>query len=309
MHLSNLLPQPLKQWIESEVEYQINGLFGCAVGTFSCATRSYPYPRLVRTEDDRARKNADAQYRSVVAKVLERFAEHYGQQQCDIFEFPEFPNDQKFEAEQFEERFEVVREEVSSIATSGKFENGSPAKVIQPADFERSGIKQLFKKLDRLGENAERQQNWLSLLAKGTDADALVRLVLFAAYLMNCVVLARIETRSENHAFDIFDAANSICDSLVTAEAIRPRVVQFGKFNERQLALLSDAIRGSGDGYTIESHRRNHAVACATARADLLDLVDCGFLYQGAVKAKATWFYPVEELQEKIKYFSPHSTR
>jgi len=83
----------------------------------------------------------------------------------------------------------------------------------------------------------------------------------------------------------------------------------FGKFNYRQMALLSHAIRGSGDGYTIESHRRSHAVAYATACADLLGLVDFGFLYQGAAKAKAMWFYPVEELQEKINNFSPSSTR
>ena len=69
-----------------------------------------------------------------------------------------------------------------------------------------------------------------------------------------------------------------------------------GRFNHRQLALLSHAIRGNGDGYTFKSHQTSHNIAYATARADLLDLEEQGLLFQGSQKSKAKRFYPVENL-------------
>jgi Fic family protein len=49
-------------------------------------------------------------------------------------------------------------------------------------------------------------------------------------------------------------------------------------FNHRQLALLSHALRRPETRFTIESHRRSHAVVYDTARTDLLELSDRGLL-------------------------------
>ena len=48
--------------------------------------------------------------------------------------------------------------------------------------------------------------------------------------------------------------------------------------NYRQLALLSHALRKPDTSFTVNSHRTSHRVAYATARADLLHLVDQGLL-------------------------------
>lgn len=48
--------------------------------------------------------------------------------------------------------------------------------------------------------------------------------------------------------------------------------------NYRQLALLSHALRKPDSSFTVNSHRTSHRVAYATARADLLNLVDQGLL-------------------------------
>ncbi|MDP2787657.1 MAG: Fic family protein [Pseudomonadota bacterium] len=48
--------------------------------------------------------------------------------------------------------------------------------------------------------------------------------------------------------------------------------------NHRQIALLSHALKHADALYTVESHRASHAVAYATARADLLQLAQLGVL-------------------------------
>jgi Fic family protein len=51
-----------------------------------------------------------------------------------------------------------------------------------------------------------------------------------------------------------------------------------GLFNHRQIALLTHALKHADARYTVESHRASHAVAYATARADLLQLAELGLL-------------------------------
>lgn len=52
------------------------------------------------------------------------------------------------------------------------------------------------------------------------------------------------------------------------------------QLSDRQNALLMHAVQQTDAIYTIESHQRSHGVAYATARADLLDLAERGYLRQ-----------------------------
>lgn len=68
--------------------------------------------------------------------------------------------------------------------------------------------------------------------------------------------------------------------------------------NYRQRALLGRALADAASVFTIESHRASHDVAYATARADLLDLVDRGYLEQHR-QGKAFAFVPARGLQDR----------
>lgn len=50
------------------------------------------------------------------------------------------------------------------------------------------------------------------------------------------------------------------------------------RLNRRQLELIRHALRHPRSVYTIEGHRRNHAVVYQTARSDLLQLVELGLV-------------------------------
>jgi len=72
------------------------------------------------------------------------------------------------------------------------------------------------------------------------------------------------------------------------------------RLNQRQLALLSHALRHAGHGYTVESHKRSHRVTPQTARTDLQQLVDLALLQQ-TKRGRAFLFYAPDNLREQIE--------
>lgn len=221
------LPKYVKFWLEEEARYQQDELFKCAVGQLSGrGGKTYSFPRLIRSEDARAREFKNAEYRSVVSQFLFKFSE-YCDKEMHRFEFPVYQENLKQEANEFRSCFEFIRKEVKSIAFADQQpENGES--IVKNIDFKRRGIKNLFEKMDLL-QNETQKNRALSEISKGTKVDGLVRLILFASYLLHCVVLTRVETRDESTAFDIFDALNTTGEALTAIETLKPRVIQFEK--------------------------------------------------------------------------------
>lgn len=71
------------------------------------------------------------------------------------------------------------------------------------------------------------------------------------------------------------------------------------RFNARQIALLGHALKHDDALYTVESHRASHAVAYATARADLLALAEMGLLLQ-TTQGKRMLFTVPEDLGARL---------
>lgn len=70
--------------------------------------------------------------------------------------------------------------------------------------------------------------------------------------------------------------------------------------NERQLAVLSHALRHADARFTVEGHQTAHGIAYETARTDLMSLVEAGYLDKTKT-GKKFHFIPVSDLGRKLK--------
>lgn len=71
------------------------------------------------------------------------------------------------------------------------------------------------------------------------------------------------------------------------------------RFNHRQLALLTHALKHPGETYKIDGHQRSHAVVYQTARSDLLGLSELGLLSKQKF-GKSFLFQAPQNLRETI---------
>ncbi|HEX3513832.1 MAG TPA: Fic family protein [Trebonia sp.] len=72
------------------------------------------------------------------------------------------------------------------------------------------------------------------------------------------------------------------------------------RFNVRQLALLENAIRHPGALYTVMSHGRSHGVVAQTARGDLRDLEEQGFLIK-TTSGRGYGWTPADDLELRLR--------
>lgn len=71
------------------------------------------------------------------------------------------------------------------------------------------------------------------------------------------------------------------------------------RFNHRQVALLTHALRNTGEGYRVDAHQRSHNVVYQTARNDLLELTGLGLL-EKAKQGNAYVFFAPDDLRERL---------
>ena len=72
-----------------------------------------------------------------------------------------------------------------------------------------------------------------------------------------------------------------------------------GRFNHRQVALLTHALRNTGEAYRVDAHQRSHSVVYQTARSDLLDLEGLGLL-EKTKQGNAFLFFAPADLRDRL---------
>lgn len=75
------------------------------------------------------------------------------------------------------------------------------------------------------------------------------------------------------------------------------------RFNHRQVALLTHALKHQGEGYRVDAHQRSHNVVYQTARTDLLDLESLGLL-ERQKQGNAYVFFAPDDLRDRLEKLS-----
>jgi uncharacterized protein with ParB-like and HNH nuclease domain len=247
-HIDDLtfLSEETGGWLKIEADFHIEALHQCTTGALTGRGQIYPYPRLVRDGDNRARTSSSAEYRSTISRFLWDFSEYYKNEQN---KFSPRRNRGNTEEDRFFRNYQYIKDQIEEfLYTSGSLESDLDCEPVEMEDFKRRGLIALFDKLEHYQTEPERNKA-VSELAKSSGSEGLVRLLLFSSYLTKCVVLTRVETDDENAAFDIFDALNTTGEPLTALETFKPRVIQF----ERRL----DGYAGSKSQEHFETLEKN----------------------------------------------------
>ncbi|GAB2743699.1 Fic family protein [Amycolatopsis magusensis] len=109
-------------------------------------------------------------------------------------------------------------------------------------------------------------------------------------FLYHLDVLKRAIEDLQQHLSAKMEEARLIQQSLATLP---------GEFNHRQVAVLDNAVKNPGQNYTARSHGRSHRVSEETARKDLGQLEERGFLLRVKAGKKFAWL-PAPGLVEKL---------
>jgi Fic family protein len=116
---------------------------------------------------------------------------------------------------------------------------------------------------------------------------------LLARHTAYYLAFAHTEIEEGDLTYFIIHQLNVIKESLadltahIQARVARTRqlarsIAEFDDLNHRQRALLQHAIRHPLESYTIDAHAASHRVHYQTARNDLINLVERGYLVSGA---------------------------
>lgn len=216
-------------WVKKEVEYVCDELFSCVIGEFRGRGEKFPFPRIVRIEKDyRARTEVDADYRSTIGSFLMNFAIFYNKQ--GEYPFNPEPKTDSAEENRYFRNYKYIKGQLHRVYEDNAATNGTIKDIeyeqIQCSDFQKKPLRDLFKKINVLTD-IEDQNRAISDIAKDYNSSGLIRLLLFSHYLMDHVVLTRVETSDEDSAFDIFDALNTTGEPLTALETFKPRIIHF----------------------------------------------------------------------------------
>lgn len=225
------LKAPQRTWLQGEVDDWTNELAECAFGAQKLKkNKTFPFPRIVRSSDQRGKSVQESEYRSALSRFLFSFADYVNEGEG---EFAPPALGAGSDAKKLGENFAQLRDLVANLDDIKWYDNAECE--IVPLDWiNRAQYRALFEKLgDAFGDEASKSAA-IAALIKQKSAHPLVRTLLFSAYFSRCVVLTRVITDNESAAFDIFDALNTTGEPLTALETLKPRVIQFensvGKF-------------------------------------------------------------------------------
>jgi len=179
------------------------------------------YPRMIRAYDDSwSRKKDKAEYKSPLGRYLHLYGQHCRNNGEKPFRFkpPEEPGDHSKHVKLGDGR-KVVQNMLSAIASGDmsqlefpSFESMRNSKSFQETLIKAEFPEEVCKAIQVEGDSAYKQ---------------LLRLVLFANFVLTRVAITTVTAKNEDYAFDMFESLNTTGEPLTAFETFKPRVIHF----------------------------------------------------------------------------------
>tara|TARA_R110002167_G_scaffold344363_1_gene553700 strand:- start:36471 stop:38042 length:1572 start_codon:yes stop_codon:yes gene_type:complete len=99
--------------------------------------------------------------------------------------------------------------------------------------FKEATIRKLFQVLPDSQEDINRKFE-LICRQESNETENLVRLIIFANYFLEKLILTVVTTRAEKYAFDIFDSLNTTGEPLTAIETFKPLIIRFEETQPRR---------------------------------------------------------------------------
>lgn len=237
----------IARWLNGEIEERLFALYGCAIGSLHVRpTKTFPFSRIVRRNDIRAKSKANSEYRSAVGKFLEGFAKYFDSE--DVEYVPPSMGSGT-DAEKLAKNFNVIRKLVENLNNSEWYQD-TECEQFDIEAARRGQCRELFERLSDFMKDDGEKSKAIENVIKTAALHDMVRTMMFSAYFCNCVVLTRVITEDESAAFDIFDALNTTGEPLTALETLKPRVINFennntgyaGSESERSFEAIKENI-------------------------------------------------------------------
>ena len=227
--IAGLSDLKVRKWLDEEVDEQLNRLYGCTTGQRQSLWPTTPFPRMVRVNDNRGHREGHSEYRSLVSVFSHRFGKYCTSQVNDFS--PTVDESDSHLLEMYEHLGERIEEFVylgQSVIEDQDDDFDPP--VLTRNEFALHGCQNLFAKLIDIRQQSD-VTNAVAKVASSPESEGLVRLLLFASYLMRSVVLTVVEAPNEDIGFDIFDALNTTGEPLTALETLKPHIARFERDN------------------------------------------------------------------------------
>ena len=215
----------VRKWLDEEANEQLNRLYGCTTGQRQSLSPTTPFPRMVRADDNRGHRQGQSEYRSLVADFLYQFG-NYCTSQTNAFS-PAIDDSEAHLLAMYQHLGERIEKFIylGQPAIDDQDDDFDPP-VLTRNEFALQGCQNLFVKLLDIGQQADVTEV-ASKVASSSESEGLVRLLLFASYLLRSVVLTVVQAPNEDIGFDIFDALNTTGEPLTALETLKPHIVRF----------------------------------------------------------------------------------
>ena len=221
---SSIIGSKITKWLEGEIEERLFALYQCAIGALHVTpTQTFPFPRIVRRNDCRAKSKRDAEYKSAVARFLYDFADYFDSEHIK-YELPDMGAGR--DAVKLADNFKVVHKLVENLNNVDWYEN-TECEQFKVEAVKYKQCRDLFACLPDFIKDDGDKNRVIANIIKYPQLHDLIRTLMFSAYFCNCVVLTRVITEDEDAAFDIFDALNTTGEPLTALETLKPRVINF----------------------------------------------------------------------------------